>query len=87
MLVKKVIDYSSEQVHFYLSVAVDIPRHEINIVKKSFANKSVVCLIRFDNVNDYIHFENFVLPHSLTILYRINRTFDTSVNFNSLTEL
>jgi len=86
VLVKNVVDWSSEQVFSYLSVVFDIPRHEINIVKRSFVNKSVVCLIRFININNYVHIENLVLPHNLTILNRVNKCVrvNSSVNFNSL---
>lgn len=86
VLVKKVAGQTNEQVFCYLSEFFDVSRYEINILKESFDKNTIVCLVKFANFNNYIQFENIVLPHNLTLLNRVNSQsrVKSSVCFSSL---
>lgn len=89
VLVRNAFNLTNEQVLCFLSQFFEVPRCDVNAIKNSFINNTIICLVRFANFNNYIHFENIVLPHNLTLLNRVNsrrvnRRVIGTVNFSSL---
>ena len=83
VLVKKVTGESNQRVLCFLSDFFHVLRDDLFILKESFDKNSIVCQIKFADFNNYINFENVVLPHNLTLLNRVNQQY--RVNHYNLT--